>query len=591
MNNGNKLLDLVAPSSLKALAGSRSFQLGQEYFKQDAVSDLVVTAAAVRAHVAGTESYRVALREHAGELSYYCTCRHATDGNFCKHCVAVAFAWLASMDELPEKSTSRPMKKQRDARSTIERYLRKQETDALIALVLDAAQRDDRMYRALLLRAERDLGDADLSSTLRATIDEATSIAGFVAWDEVGEVVETLDEIVDTLAELLRPATGGMLVALLEYAIARVEAMLEEVDDSGGGVGEIVARLGALHLEACRMSQIIPEELAERLFGLAFTLPFGIWGFDPLDYRDALGEKGMQRYRELAFAKWHTDYDTGSATITRIMERLAEESGDIQQLVDIKSRDLSFAFRYYAIAELLHKAGEVEQALDWAERGLAAFPVRTDNRLRDFLVGFYLQNNREDEAFHLTWVQFEENPSLHTYQKLANVSKTIGRWQTERERALSFIDTYIAAMGIGDRFGRRPAKPDMSLRVAIALWESDLEAAWLYANLGVSDRTLLIELAARLEGERLDDAIELYRRIVPVLLEQTSNAAYEEALGLVKKMAAALNARQREQEMVHYLKQLRVEFKRKRNFVTLLDRFVGAQGMAYASILPLKLSN
>jgi uncharacterized Zn finger protein len=78
---------------------------------------------------------------------------------------------------------------------------------------------------------------------------------------------------------------------------------------------------------------------------------------------------------------------------------------------------------------------------------------------------------------------------------------------------------------------------------------------------------------------------------VPVLLEQTSNAAYEEALGLVKKMAAALNARQREQEMVHYLKQLRVEFKRKRNFVTLLDRFVGAQGMAYASILPLKLSN
>jgi len=106
MDNGNKLLDLIAPLALKALAGSRSFQLGQEYFEHGAVSALVVTAGAVRAHVAGTESYRVMLRENAGELSYHCTCPHAADGNFCKHCVAVAFAWLASIGELPEGTTS-----------------------------------------------------------------------------------------------------------------------------------------------------------------------------------------------------------------------------------------------------------------------------------------------------------------------------------------------------------------------------------------------------------------------------------------------------------------------------------------------------
>lgn len=587
MDNGNKLLALIGPAALKALAGNRSFQLGQEYFEQGAVSALVLTAGAVRAHVAGTELYRVMLRENAEELSYHCTCPHAADGNFCKHCVAVAFAWLASMDELPEGTASRAIKRQGDSWSTIQSYLRKQETDALIALVLDAAQRDDRMYRSLLLRAERDLGGADLSRTLRETIDDATSTAGFIAWDEVGEVVETLDEIVDALAELLQPATSSMLLALLEYAIERVEAMLEEVDDSGGGVGEIVIRLGELHLEACRMPPIIPEELAERLFRLAFTLPFGIWSFDPLDYREALGEKGMQRYRELALAKWrtleprqaHKDYDAGSATITRIMERLAGESGDIQQLVDIKSRDLSFAFRYLEIAELLHKAGEMEQALTWAERGLAAFPVHTDNRLRDFLVGMYLRSGREDEAIHLTRIQFEENPSLRTYKKLASVSEGLGCWDSQRERALSLIDTSIATRDTGGYPGRQPAKPDMSLRVAIALWESDVEAAWQYANLGICDRPLLIELAARLEGGRLDDAIELYRSIVPVLLEQTSNTAYEEALRLVEKMAAALNACQREQEMVHYLKQLRVEFKRKRNFIKLLDRFVGDQSM------------
>ncbi|TFW35842.1 hypothetical protein E4O92_01280 [Massilia horti] len=584
MDNRTTLLDLISPTALRALAGTKSFQLGKEYFNEGAVSNLTVSAGAVRAQVAGTESYRVVLRIDTGELSHHCSCPHAGAGYFCKHCVAVGFAWVASMEELPAQAESRAKKKRRDPWCEIQSYLCRQEAEVLIALVLNAARRDDSLYRSLLLKAERDMGGADLSKIYHKAIDDATRTGGLVAWNEVGPLLTTLDDVVDSLAELLQPATSGMLVELLEYAIERIETMLAEVDDSGGGFGEIVTRLGELHLEACRVSMPDPEVLAGRLLRLEMTLPFGIWNFDPFDYQEILGEKGLQRYRELALAKWRTieprtgrgDYDAARTAITRIMERLAEESGDVHQLVEIKSRDLSSAFHYLEIAELLGTAGEVKQALEWAERGLAAFPERTDNRLRDFLVSIYLQCGREDEALQLTWIQFEEHQSLENYKKLSRAAKETERWHAQRERALSVVDAAIAARAAEGYWGRRPAAPDFSLRVAIALWESDLDAAWRYANLGVCDRGLLVALAGKLEMKRLDDAIELYRRIVPVLLEQTNNAAYEEVIGLVKKMAGALSTHQRGDELAPYLEYLRVEFKRKRNFIKLLDRLAGA---------------
>jgi len=582
MNKKTTLQELISTTSLNRLAGDKAFQLGKEYFDDGAVRKLSSTIDTVRAQVQGSASYRVVLRTDMGKLTSECSCPRAGDGYFCKHCVAVGLAWLASMDELPVQTTSSARKRRADPWDDIQNYLRKQESDILIALVLDTARRDERLYRSLLLKAQRSASGADLAEILRKAIDNATHTNGFIAWDEVRDVLDTLNDIVDSLAELLQPSTSHMLVELLEYAIKRIENMLEEVDDSDGGMGGIVAHLGELHVEACRMSMPDPVALAERLFKLETTLPFGICSFAPSLYRDVLGEAGLQQYRKLATSKWHTvealkvgdPYQPGRIAITRIMENLAKESGSIEELVDIKSRDLSSCFRYLNIAELWYKAGKMTPALEWAERGLAAFPDRTDNRLRDFLVEIYLKCGREDEALQLTRIQLEEYPSLENYKKLALVAGKVDQWPAQREPALLVVDTAIAARNTTHRlWGHPTTKPNYSLRVAIALWEQNISAAWQYANLGTCDQNLLIALAGKLEMARLDDAIELYRRVVSALIEQTNNDAYKEAVNLVQKMAGALSAHQRRQELTTYIEYLRVEFKRKRNFIKLLDHF------------------
>ena len=72
------------------------------------------------------------------------------------------------------------------------------------------------------------------------------------------------------------------------------------------------------------------------------------------------------------------------------METLAKQSGNVEELVAVKSRDLSLAWHFLEIAEIYRNAKNRDMALEWAERGLAAFPVRTDSRLRDFLIEEYL---------------------------------------------------------------------------------------------------------------------------------------------------------------------------------------------------------
>jgi uncharacterized Zn finger protein len=568
--------DLISRAALEDLAGAAAFQRGEAYFSAGAVTRLSAADDKITARVEGTENYRVELGDDGGDLAFACTCPRAAEGYFCKHCVAVGLAWLTGNAAAPEASGKR---ERRDPWRDIQAYLRAQAPETLIAQLLDVAQRDDRLYQSLLLKAEQ-TGGGDVATAFRRALDDATRIHGFVDWREVSTFAGNLDQVVDSLAELLEPDTAAMLVELAEYAIERVENALEEVDDSNGEIGGIGCRLGELHLQACAMARPEPADLAERLFRLETSLPFGLCSFDAATYRDALGTEGLSRYRELAEAEWRQlkprdakgGYDSRRVQITRIMECLAKVNGDVDELVAIKSQDLSSGYCYLDIAEICAAAQRPDQALAWAERGLQAFPERPDNRLRDFLVAAYLARQRNDEALQLTWVQFEERPSLEEYKKLHAVADRLGLWPAQRSRALAWLAEVIArAAGATSRWQPQPAAPDFSRRMDIALWEQDLDAAWSVAQEGVCDRRLLIALAGQLAATRPIDAVSLYRRVVPPIIEQTNNSAYDEAIKLIRQVGGLMNALDQSRQFGDYLAELRVQFKPKRNFIKLLD--------------------
>lgn len=581
------LVKLINRNALEALAGGTAFQRGEEYFAVGAVGRLRAQEDKVFAKVEGTKTYQVELWNEDGELAGDCTCPRAGDGYFCKHCVAVGLAWLdehGSTSLTADGAGRKPAKaKRRDPWRDIRQYLETQPAESLVDVLLDVAQRDDRLFQFLLLKAERTHGSGNAEKAFRRAIDDAVRIRGFIDWREVGTYAGNIDQVAESLAELLQPDSAAMLVGLAEHAIEEVENAMEQIDDSNGEIGGIVCRLGELHLMACTLAKPNPVALAERLFRFETTLPFGLCSFDAATYQAPLGKKGLQRYRELAEAEWlkikpRTDdkgYDAHRSAITRIMERLAGASGDIDELVAIKAKDLSSSYRYLGIAEILAKAKRHDEALDWAERGLKAFSDRPHDGLRDFLVAAYLNHKRNDEALQLTWIQFEERPGLEPYKKLHEVAGKLGIWPAQRERALAWLDQTITKEATStSRWKPKPSTPNYSLRLSIALWEKDLDAAWTAAHLGSCDRSLLITLAGKLEKDRADDAISLYRRVIPAIVDETKNSAYEEGVRLVRRVGDLMKVQKNVSQYGDYLTELRLQFKPKRNFIKLLDDVV-----------------
>ncbi|XVQ11388.1 SWIM zinc finger family protein [Spirillospora sp. CA-255316] len=80
---------------VRELAGAKSYERGIGYL--DAVEDLEADDAGVYAAVQGTEVYSVRLRLGRG-LDGECDCPWGEEGNFCKHCVAVALVYLYDLE-------------------------------------------------------------------------------------------------------------------------------------------------------------------------------------------------------------------------------------------------------------------------------------------------------------------------------------------------------------------------------------------------------------------------------------------------------------------------------------------------------------
>jgi uncharacterized Zn finger protein len=347
-------------------------------------------------------------------------------------------------------------------------------------------------------------------------------------------------------------------------------------------MGSILERLAELHFAACKKAKLDPEDLAERLFDLELHSEYGEFHGAVERYAHLLGKEGLAKYRTAAEAEWakvpalgpNKSGEYGRYGITGIMETLARVSGDLDEWIAVKSRDLSAANRFLEIAEACKMARKYDLALEWAERGVKAFPERTDARLREFLADEYHRRKRHDEAMALIWAEFAESSTLQKYQLLANHAQRINAWSAWRERALKCIEESIA------KEKRRPKQPygwqreaDHSTLVEVFLWEKDAEAAWKAAQDGGCRTDLWLKLAKERAANHPEDALLIYQKQIEPTLAAKNNAAYEEAVKYLRTIRDLMHCLGKKEAFDAYLTSIRIAHKPKRNFMKLLERF------------------
>jgi uncharacterized Zn finger protein len=465
----------------------------------------------------------------------------------------------------------------------VQAYLAHQSKEQLLELLLEQVKTDDRLRESLLRQAARTAAKGlDLEHYCKA-IFNAVVPDDYVSYGEMWDYTAGIDAQVAALRTLLEDGYADEVIELAEYALKEVEEAMSSVDDSSGQMDGILHELKDLHHAACQRAKPEPEALADKLFDWEMESPWETFLGAAQTYADVLGKKGLARYRELAAAEWARvpalgpgDQDDDSSKryrITRMMEALA--AGDVDALVAVKSRDLSGAYDYLKIAEVYRDAQRFDEALAWAERGVQAFPQKTDERLRDFLAEEYQRRNRHDEALALMWAELTEATSfLKSYQKLKQHAERGGAWPHWRERALVFVRgrmTKATATPSPDRWNWR-MQAGYSELVSIFLWEQDAEAAWREAQAGGCTNDLWLALAAAREIDHPADALPIYQRQIEPLANQKNNQSYADAARYVGKVRDLSQRLERGAEFTAYLAGLRKAHKPKRNFMALLDR-------------------
>lgn len=567
---------------LRRMAGARSFERGEDYFLNGRVKAIAEHKGAITAKVRGTRPYQVKLWVEKENLEYSCTCPVGADGEFCKHCVAAGLAWVegsTSKGRQP-KSEASPAVTMDDVRA----HLSAQDKEGLVDMLVDHAMADDRLRRRLLMKAAKKGSKGLNLTTYRRAIDEAVDWGGFVHYRDAYEYSCGIEEAIDSLEELLKEGHPAEVIELTEHALEAVEEAMGSVDDSDGYMGGILERLQELHHKACKKAKPDPEALARRLFEWELRTNHDTFYGAAETYADVLGEKGVAVYRKLAEAEWTKVPALGPGRddpekygkrfrITRIMETLARQAGDVEAVVAVKKRDLSSAYHYLQIAETYKNGGERDLALEWAERGVKAFPERTDSRLREFLAEEYHRLRRHDEAIGLIWAEFIESPSLEQFKKLKTHADRTGQWQPWREKAFGYLREHIA----GAKHERQKSgwawyrKADHSELVRIFLWEKDVEAAWREAQEGGCSNNLWLELAAKRDKAYPEDALSIYQGQIGPTVNGKNNEAYREAVGLLRKVHELMVRLGRKDEFANYLNEVRAAHKPKRNFMKLLD--------------------
>ena len=327
-----------------------------------------------------------------------------------------------------------------------------------------------------------------------------------------------------------------------EYALTAIEHSLEHVDDSDGQMEISAARLQELHLEACRRGAPNPVELAERLFARELEGDWDIFYRAAMTYADILGEVGLARYRELAHARWATvpELAPGEGSrerygsrfrITQIMETLAEQSGDLNDQIAVRGRDLGSPYSFLQIAELLPLPTTSTTWRSGGHRGvwsssltlpIVAYATSSSRSIG----GEAAPPRRSSTPGRRSTRDRRSRPT----RSLAIDAKVLGEWDERRAAALSLLRASLTNPDTGA--GRPPlrGRHDATELVRVLLWEDDPDAAWQAATEGGCTNSLWLQLADQRRVEHPDDTLTVYRLHVEQTIAGKDKRSYAEAV-------------------------------------------------------------
>lgn len=568
------LRDLLSATDLHALAGDASYERGQEYARGGRVHELRESPGEATASVRGREAYAVRLWIEDGGLVHSCTCPFADDGSCCKHVVALALVLTGEVNASAER---------RGEPLSLREGLAGMDKDELVELLAERAEWDDTLRRRLELRLAAGTPRAPPSlPALRSAIEDAIVPGERVGWHGVGDYDQQLTAVHRIIEDILLAGRATEALDLVAHALTCLERAFPIVDDSNGTIGSALEWFEELHLEACSAARPEPVALARRLYRRELDPGLDAYACAASRYAAILGPAGLAEYRALARADWdelpplrpgEKDPERRSLRyrLTSVMLTLADLDGNLDARLAVMPHDLSTPYRFLQMAEACKGRGDTRRAVEWAERGLAAFPGDADQRLVELLAAAHVEAGRLDDAIAVAWRAFDDAPLPNAYLLLRSCAQATGTWDELRQRALVRASEEEGRRERLPRLGRTRPLASRSLVVELLLAEGDVDTAWREATKGGCTEEQWLRMARARAHEHPGDTIPVFLRELARILRLADRTAYDRAVELLDAIRTAMVRAGRPGEFTGLLLEVRTKHKRRRALLRRLD--------------------
>lgn len=439
--------------------------------------------------------------------------------------------------------------------------------EAARRLLVDAAESHEDVMRSVRLAAA---DDGDRLTVLKAMVDDGLRTRRHLDYWQSTTWAEDAYPVVDALAEEVATAPSAELVLLLQRAVGHLVKVILRADDSNGMIGDLCEDILELHHQTCEEGVADPQKLAKWMVRFTFD-DQDFFRIDPVEYVDALGEKGLAVYRrevakrsELAEApapeteterRFYGGFPSYAARYAA--ERLAIVDRDIERVVELYGGELSFPIHYQRVAEALIELDEIDDALKWARRGIAETSGWQVTRLYDLAAGLLTDTNDLEAVVDLRRDHHERMASLATYTALQAAARSVGTWDAEVGQARAVL-----------------AERDTAGFVDALLADGESDEAWTVAtteNQGLAASQWL-RLAEAREPTVPADAMAVYLDLADGVLVKADKRAYRDAVRYLKAARRAATTAERVPEFSAHLANLRESNRRRPTLMAMLDK-------------------
>ncbi|MDR3601047.1 MAG: SWIM zinc finger family protein [Desulfosporosinus sp.] len=246
---------------------------GYDYYENNYVTSVEETEENVfEAEVEGTELYtvEVELDDQANIIDTECDCPYDM-GEYCKHQVA-AFLAVREIKNNLSKGNNQISQNSGDSESilkipkkrkapNIEKILSDRTKDELVEFLLDIASEYEEIKRRIELNFDDGNDEAELSKAIaliRTYISNNSDRHGYVAYGDTGEAVRGADLVLEKAHSALEQNKPVHALQLSLCVIQEMMDLLQDADDSGGVISEVIVESLAFIDEMSRDEELKP---------------------------------------------------------------------------------------------------------------------------------------------------------------------------------------------------------------------------------------------------------------------------------------------------------------------------------------------